>query len=157
MIPTGANAFQGPRASYVALACIASISFALLCSLWTDLATGYVSLLGLFGVYMASTELLILYVWLCPASMVVDIVRLAHTRGVKARGWLIFFATVYLACKVGVGGVGEAGVHRGRPSGTARAARRGRASSGREVPGVVVCVACGRWLHRYLYVVQLPQ
>lgn len=48
---------------------------ALLCSIWTTDVSGSIALLGLFAVYMASQELLVLFMVFIPASILVDLVR----------------------------------------------------------------------------------
>lgn len=49
---------------------------ALLCSIWsTDGASGAIALLGLFGVYIASQELLVLFLFFTPCSIVIDLMR----------------------------------------------------------------------------------
>lgn len=48
---------------------------ALLCSIWTTDASGSIALLGLFAVYLASQELLVLYMVFLPGSILVDLMR----------------------------------------------------------------------------------
>jgi len=48
---------------------------ALLCSIWTTDVSGSIALLGLFAVYMASQELLVLFMVFIPASILVDFMR----------------------------------------------------------------------------------
>jgi hypothetical protein len=52
-----------------------STTQALLCSIWTTDVSGSIALLGLFAVYMASQELLMLFMVFIPASILVDFMR----------------------------------------------------------------------------------
>lgn len=52
-----------------------SLPQALLCSIWTTDVSGSIALLGLFGIYMASQELLVLFMVFVPASILVDLMR----------------------------------------------------------------------------------
>lgn len=74
---------------------------ALLCSIWTTDVSGSIALLGLFAVYMASSELLVLYMVFTPASILVDLMRgIGGPAGTSGRGWLIFLSLLELAAKV---------------------------------------------------------
>lgn len=46
-----------------------------MCSIWTTDVSGSIALLGLFAVYMASQELLMLFMVFIPASILVDFMR----------------------------------------------------------------------------------
>ncbi|WIA28385.1 hypothetical protein OEZ86_010931 [Tetradesmus obliquus] len=113
MQPNAAGgAFSGTRASYVALSAITILALALICSIWTSEVSGTISLLGIMAVYLASQELLVLFMVFVPASIVVDIIRLAgvpHT--VHGRGWLVFLQLLEMAAKV-AGGVFAWSLHR---------------------------------------------
>ncbi|PNH08516.1 hypothetical protein TSOC_004916 [Tetrabaena socialis] len=118
--PSGSNvpaAFQGQRASYVALAAITTLALALLTSIWASDVSGSTAVMGLFAVYLASSELLLLYAIFSPASVVIDIIRLAvSTHGVHGRGWLIFFTVCEMAAKL-AGGMLAWSLHRSAAQG----------------------------------------
>lgn len=120
MMRTGAaptTAFQGTRASYVALAAISTLALALLTSIWEGDVSGSTAVLGLLAVYLASTELLILYIVFTPASVVVDIIRLSiSAHGLGGRGWLIFFSILEMLAKC-VGAVFAWSLHKTVTSG----------------------------------------
>lgn len=122
MIPLNANsgvppAFTGQRASYVALAAITTLSLALLTSIWTSDVSGSIAVLGLLSVYLASSELLLLYAVFGPASVIVDIVRLSvHFHYSRGKGWLIFFTILEMAAKV-AGGVLAWSLHKSAAQG----------------------------------------
>lgn len=46
-----------------------------MCSIWTTDVSGSIALLGLFAVYMASQELLVLFMVFIPGSILVDLMR----------------------------------------------------------------------------------
>lgn len=58
--PSVPAAFQGQRASYVALSAITTLALALLTSIWASDVSGSTAVMGLFAVYLASSELLLL-------------------------------------------------------------------------------------------------
>ncbi|KXZ48353.1 hypothetical protein GPECTOR_28g760 [Gonium pectorale] len=110
-------AFQGPRASYVALAAITTLGLALLTSIWSSDVSGSTAVMGLFAVYLASNELLLLYAIFSPSSVVIDIIRLAvSTHGVRGRGFLLFFSICEMAAKL-AGGVLAWSLHRSATQG----------------------------------------
>jgi hypothetical protein len=77
MLPdSGSSPFQGTNGSYVALAAVSTIALSLLTSLWSvgDVSAS-IALLGLCAVYIASQELLVLFLVLMPASILVDLLR----------------------------------------------------------------------------------
>lgn len=114
---TTSSVFSGTRASYVALAAISTLAIALLSSIWEADVSGSIALLGLLAVYLASSELLLLYLVFTPASLIVDIIRLSvvpHYLG--GRAWLIFFSILEMLCKV-VGTLFAWSVHRSISSG----------------------------------------
>ncbi len=44
------------------------------------------------------------YAGFTPPSIIIDIIRVATTKGVRGRGWLLFFFLLEMACKVGGAG-----------------------------------------------------
>ncbi|GIL57630.1 hypothetical protein Vafri_12823 [Volvox africanus] len=99
--PSVPPAFQGQRASYVALAAITTLGLALLSSIWASDVSGSTAVMGLFAIYLASSELLLLYAIFSPASVIIDIIRLCvSSRGVSGRGWLIFFTVCEMLAKL---------------------------------------------------------
>ncbi|GIL90974.1 hypothetical protein Vretimale_17075 [Volvox reticuliferus] len=128
--PSVPPAFQGHRASYVALAAITTLGLALLSSIWASDVSGSTAVMGLFAVYLASSELLLLYAIFSPASVVIDIIRLAvSARGVSGRGWLIFFTVCEMLAKL-VGGVLAWSLHRAASQGEVPYQPVGQAGSG---------------------------
>ncbi|KAF6263175.1 hypothetical protein COO60DRAFT_512071 [Scenedesmus sp. NREL 46B-D3] len=113
MQPNAAGgAFSGTRASYVALSAITILALALICSIWTSEVSGTISLLGIMAVYLASQELLVLFMVFVPASIIVDIIRLAGVpHSVHGRGWLVFLQLLEMTAKV-AGGVFAWSLHR---------------------------------------------
>lgn len=98
-------AFQGQRASYVALAAISTLGLALLTSIWSSDVSGSTAVMGLFAVYLASNELLMLYAIFSPACVVVAIIRLAvGPHPPHGRGWHIFFTVLEMSAQL-AGGV----------------------------------------------------
>lgn len=53
-------AFQGQRATYVALASLTTLGLALLSSIWASDVSGSIAVMGLFAIYLASSDLLLL-------------------------------------------------------------------------------------------------
>ncbi|EFJ48411.1 hypothetical protein VOLCADRAFT_104795 [Volvox carteri f. nagariensis] len=115
--PSVPPAFQGQRASYVALASITTLGLALLSSIWASDVSGSTAVMGLFAIYLASSELLLLYAIFSPSSVIIDIIRLSvSTRGVHGRGWLIFFTVCEMLAKL-VGGALAWSLHRSASQG----------------------------------------
>ncbi|PNW70806.1 hypothetical protein CHLRE_17g734596v5 [Chlamydomonas reinhardtii] len=102
--PGAPAAFQGPRASYVALSAITTIGLTLLTSIWiySDGVSAVIALMGLLSIYLASSELLVLFTVFSSASVIIDIIRLSVSTHhlTRGRGWLLFFAILEMLCKV---------------------------------------------------------
>ncbi|KAG2483276.1 hypothetical protein HYH03_017873 [Edaphochlamys debaryana] len=109
--PSVPLAFQGPRASYVALAAITTLALATLTSIWHADVSGAIAVVGLFAIYLASPELLLIYAIFSPSSVIVDIIRLSVYHMGRGRGWLIFFTVCEMAAKL-AGGVLAWSLHR---------------------------------------------
>ncbi|GFR50191.1 hypothetical protein Agub_g12359 [Astrephomene gubernaculifera] len=128
--PSVPPAFQGPRASYVALAAITTLGLALLTSIWASDVSGSTAVMGLLAVYLASTELLLLYSIFSPASVIIDIIRLSvSTHGVHGRGWLVFFTICEMIAKL-AGGVLAWSLHRSATVGEVPYQAIGQANAG---------------------------
>jgi len=63
------------------------------------------------SIYMCSQELLLLFTILAPASIVIDIIRLAGTHHYRGHGWLVFFTVLEMGAKA-AGGVFGWSLHR---------------------------------------------
>ncbi|KAF5827478.1 hypothetical protein DUNSADRAFT_605 [Dunaliella salina] len=90
----------------VALAAVSILTLSLVCSTWHSDMSGSIALLGLLSIYMSSTELLVLFTFIAPASILIDIARLSGDQDhVHAGyGWLLFFSVLEMLTKlVGAG------------------------------------------------------
>eukprot|EP00798_Chlamydomonas_sp_ICE-L_P016389 gene16389-22591_t len=92
--------YTGARATYVALCSVTTLSLALVNSIWLSDVSGSAALLGLLAVYLASSELLLLYTVFSPSSVVIDFIRAITTTGVHGKGWLIFFTLLEAVSKI---------------------------------------------------------
>uniref|UniRef100_A0A7S3QMI6 Uncharacterized protein n=1 Tax=Dunaliella tertiolecta TaxID=3047 RepID=A0A7S3QMI6_DUNTE len=100
MMPAGSPAFQGNRATYVALAAVSILTLSLVCSTWHSDMSGSIALLGLLSIYMSSTELLVLFTFIAPASILIDMARLSGDSVHNGYGWLLFFLVLEMLAKV---------------------------------------------------------
>jgi hypothetical protein len=108
MLPGGgggaaSHAFTSAPASYVALSAVTVMCLSLLCSIWgVGDVSASVALLGLLSVYMASQELLVLFLVFAPTSILVDLMRgIGGPHTLSGRGWLMFLQLLAMAAKVG--------------------------------------------------------
>eukprot|EP00798_Chlamydomonas_sp_ICE-L_P003762 gene3762-13823_t len=92
--------YSGPTATYVALCAVTTLSLAMVNSIWLSDVSGASALLGLLAIYLASSELLVLYSVFSPASVLIDIIRVYAITSIRGKAWLVFFTLLETIVKV---------------------------------------------------------
>mmetsp|Transcript_9184 Transcript_9184/g.16116 ORF Transcript_9184/g.16116 Transcript_9184/m.16116 type:complete len:191 (-) Transcript_9184:642-1214(-) len=107
-----AAAFAGNRSTYLALSTVTILVLSVLTSIWHSDMSGSIAVLGLLSIYLSSSELLLLFVVLCPFSLVADTIRLSGPRLVnRGWAWLVFFTVCEMIAKI-VGTIFAYSLHR---------------------------------------------